>query len=338
MPMKSYLRVLSLSLVLVCSVSSNALEINPEYETSGEIVLRGAYADAEEFGSDDSVSDFNVEELAAQLDIKLIDDVSVTISTLYKEDEVDLNINEAYLQLANLDGNKQLTATLGKIYVPFGQYTTNQVNDSLVETLIATEDSVGFRQTVLMLSWQQGEFGIDTYVFDSREDEENELSDVGIRFSYGTDETGFNIDYLSDVSDSVLILEALAALPSDELSAISVNGTWQIDAFTIVAEHVATDDLDEIGFVSTDAPTVSQLDVGYAVNDRLTVALGYQQTDEAAILGLPETRITTGITTSIYEGLIEVGVELWQEQDYDASEGGTDDDITGLTFQFAVGF
>jgi hypothetical protein len=112
----------------------------------------------------------------------------------------------------------------------------------------------------------------------------------------------------------------------------------QLGAATLLAEYIQIDDLDEIGYQVDDAPTFAQLDLGYDLGNGWSLALAYQLTDEGAVLGMPESRITAGVATSIYDGIVAVSLELWHDEDYDENDGGTDEDFNGVVIQIAAEF
>ncbi len=69
-----------------------------------------------------------------------------------------------------------------------------------------------------------------------------------------------------------------------------------------------------------------------------SLAAACQITDEAAILGLPESRITAGVATTVYDDVAAVSRELWHDEDYEVSDGGSGDGFNGVILQIAAEF
>ena len=333
----------ALSLLMPLTASAEAEDWTKRLTFSGAIEVEAAYTDSTEYGDDDSSSDLVLATAELALDVAIIENVSAHFVTLYKEDQIDYDMHEGYLQFENLGEVAGLSATLGKMYLPFGQLETNLVNDTIGLEMVSSDESIGFRESAGLLSWTSGMLSVEGYVFNSQEDEDDELSDFGVSFGFGNEEMGLGIDYLSDVSDSMVIsgedgLVDGGFAAEGEVSAISINGRAQLGAINILAEHIQLDELSEAGLALDDEPAFSQIDAGYDLGNGWTIAAAYQMTDEAAVLGFPETRITAGVSTSIYNDAVSVAVEYWHDEDYDENDGGTDEDLNGFVIQIAAEF
>ncbi len=227
------------------------------------------------------------------------------------------------------------------MYLPFGQLETNLVNDTLGLELVSPDQSIGFRETAALMSWSTGGFSLEGYVFNSDADENDSPGDFGLSLGYGKEGFNIGVDYLSNVADSAMVVAALGetegVAPDGNLNAISINGMVQPGAVTLLAEHIQLDSLDEIGFLSDAAPSFSQIDLGYDLGNGWSLAAACQLTDEGAILGLPESRITASVATTVYD-VVAVSLELWHDEDYEVSDGGTGDGFNGVVLQVAAEF
>ena len=72
--------------------------------------------------------------------------------------------------------------------------------------------------------------------------------------------------------------------------------------------------MDEIGFISSDSPSVSQIDLGYDLGNNWGIAGAYQVTDDGAVLGMPESRTTLGVATSAARGMVSISFEYWRDE------------------------
>jgi len=68
-----------------------------------------------------------------------------------------------------------------------------------------------------------------------------------------------------------------------------------------------------------------------------TLAVGYQATEEALALELPESRILGVVSAGIYDNTT-VSLEYAVDSDYDENDGGTGKDAKSAILQFAVEF
>ena len=69
----------------------------------------------------------------------------------------------------------------------------------------------------------------------------------------------------------------------------------------------------------------------------VTIAAGYQATEEALALGLPETRILGAISMGIFDNTT-LSLEYSVEEDYETEDGGTGEDAEWAKLQLAVEF
>ena len=68
-----------------------------------------------------------------------------------------------------------------------------------------------------------------------------------------------------------------------------------------------------------------------------TVAVGYQGTEEALALELPEARILIGLSVQVVDG-VALAVEWATDNDYGVTEGGSGENANTVTVQVAAEF
>jgi len=337
-------------LATLCSLLSNfsfAEEANVEENLTDQlnfyavIEIEAAYLDSSDWGDNDSVSDVILATAEFGFEMAIIEDVSINMVTLYKEGDIDLDMHQGYLQLDNIAG-ESLSINLGKMYLPFGQLETNLVNDTLALELVSTDQSLGFRESAIAFNWENGNMNLGGYLFNGDIDEQDQLNDWGLSFSYAFENINLGIDYLNNITDSAMIAEALleheGIIPNSSLTAMAIHANAEFGAITLLVEYVQTDDLDGIGFQSSNSPSVAQIDLGYDFGNGWAAGAAIQLTDDGAVLGLPETRFTAGVGTSFYHERVSLSFEFWHDEDYDSANGGSGEAINGLVMQVASEF
>ena len=96
--------------------------------------------------------------------------------------------------------------------------------------------------------------------------------------------------------------------------------------------------MDEIGFISSDSPSVSQIDLGYDLGNNWGIAGAYQVTDDGAVLGMPESPLPWELPHRLLEEWSLSHLSTGATKDYEMSDGGTDKDLNGFVVQLAAEF
>lgn len=111
----------------------------------------------------------------------------------------------------------------------------------------------------------------------------------------------------------------------------------------MIAEQLGVMDAfeeDQLAFVGEEAKPVATRAEAWvstaAMVPNSTVALAYNQTDEAVALELPESRISLGFMQSMQKDTWSWGVEAFQDTDYAEDDGGTDEKAWGVVAQVAA--
>lgn len=308
-------------------------------ELSGTVEI-GAYAGEDYAGGD--YSDLTVDTAAVALTAQLNDYSSAEISLLYEEDDTDLEVDTASITFAK-DGSPW-SLQLGQTYLPFGAFSTNLVNDTLVLEMAET------RETAAIAGFSRDGFTAQTYVFNGDIDHDSASNDTlqnwGARIAYDSDNFGAGLDYISNIADSDGISgylddnwdDTLAGAGADQWLRSSV-GAWSAHAYagigpvTFTAELLRTDGFSTAEILSSvlatapvgEEPTAWQVEAAYTAQlfDReYTFALAWQETEDALFLELPERRQSVGASTALDEKTT-LGLEVWRDKDYSIANGGT---------------
>ncbi|RLT98028.1 LbtU family siderophore porin [Ketobacter sp.] len=304
--------------------------LGEKVQVSGLIEIEATWGEGYD---DESYSDLTVATVELGIAAELNDKVDAEIVLLYEEDETELDVDVATLSFENLVGPVDLL--VGKQYLPFGRFETALVNDTLVLELAETN------KTAALFGLEQDGFTVGAYLFDGSTDRENNVENYGFTASFGQDNFSLGFDYISALTESDAISELVdpLLLESDD-GAVSLSGSLSVDVITIVAEYMtAIDDIEFVGNTEFQ-PEAIQVEVDFATNlggQEYSFGFALQESDEAVALGLPESRLSLGGSTSVYEN-VSLAVEFWHDEDYSESDGGTGEKSNNVVVQLAAEF
>jgi hypothetical protein len=298
-------------------------------------------------------SDFVVDEFALGIEAQANKYVKAQMGFLYEEDATDLEIDEAFITLGN-ETELPFYFSVGQLYVPFGHFESHMISDPL--TLEIGEA----REKAAQLGFEtHGLYG-SVYIFNgmTQDSAEDKIDHYGANLGFANETETLSYDlgvgYISDMGDSDGISGALEGVaPGGELSELAdydyVDGLaahllFNIGPVSLIGEYLtALDDFnaDHVAFKGEGAePKAWNVELGYTFNivgKETTFALGYQGTDEAVAIELPETRILAGLSMGVYKNTT-VSVEYAHDEDYDVSDGGTGEEAKSVILQLAVEF
>jgi hypothetical protein len=339
-----------------------APRLEEKREPTGLDSLAGKLADRLEFsglveieafaGKDFSgakTSDVSLATVELGLDAKITDMVSAHVLALYEEGEENdhLIIDEGTITLGNAE-KSPFHLTVGKMYVPFGSFTSSMVSDPLTLELAETRD------TALLAGFtHKGWYGA-LYTFNGEVDEtgkDDTMKAFGANLGYKLEEGEWKIDlgagWLNNLGNSNTMRDHLATTSTtvdDFTEALALHGQLHYGGLSATAEYIAALDSfkpGEMDFAGRGAkPEAWQLELAYTteVAEReVTLALGYQRTEEAVALGLPEHRYLASIGVGIFDKTT-LALEYRHDQDYDLAQGGTDESANQVVAQLAVEF
>ena len=312
---------------------------------SGLIEIEASY---ESFDFDDSAendedsSDIVLATVELGIDVELVKHVSGHVLLLWEEDDTEpMDIDEAFITLAGEDV-LPLYLTAGKMYVPFGDFTSNMISDPLTLELGETRESallVGFDITGLYGS---------VYAFngdiEERDDDDNHVDNFGATLGYALEHEQMTLDagvcYINNIIDS----DALGELFEDEgyelkdyVGGFGAHIVLEFGQINLIGEYLAAiDDLEyesEGSQVKEDAIRSWNLEAGYTfelLGKEALIAAAYQGTDNAGDF-LPESRYMACIGAGIFEY-----TSLALEIAHDSYENDDEADI--VTAQLAIEF
>ncbi|MFO7606647.1 MAG: LbtU family siderophore porin [Desulfurivibrionaceae bacterium] len=330
-------------------VAAGITEPAPVEPTWSDRLTIGGVVEVEAGVYDDDTfteSDIAVATVELGIEAEVSDFSSAHVLLLYEDDD-DLQVDEAFITLGNLERNP-FYLTAGKLYVPFGNYESQMVSDPL--TLEIGEA----REDALLVGIEVAGFYVSAYGFngDTQDDGDDVVEHYGANLGYAFEAETVSFDigggWISSIRDSDGLSDILGAIVEDPLDPLSpfveteyIQGYSAhliagLGPLTLIAEYLtAADDLLAANpFVTNSRISAYNVEAGVffplAGRDAY-VAVGYQETDEALWAGLAEKRIVTAVAVEIMDGT-SLALEWLNEEDYD----GVDSDI--YTLQLAAEF
>ena len=312
-----------------------------------KVQLSGAIEAEVSYGSDyDDVkeSDVDLTTLELGIDVALTDYFSGFALMKWEEDGGEgVFLDEGGVTLGNVD-EYGVAVTAGKIYVPFGVFETGMISDPLTLELGET------REGAVVVDFGAGGFYGAAYTFNSAigDDADDDMIDAfGVTAGYVYEVDGVSVDlsagWISNLTSSGGFSSYLddtgVTLLDDYTAGATISAVVSIAEFTLIGEYLAALDSDYL--VAEDSePSTWNLEFGYGFEisgHGASVSATYQGSDEAAMLGLPETRIGAAFGFDITDSL-GIAFEYIHDKDYDVSDGGTGESADAVTCQLALEF
>jgi hypothetical protein len=252
----------------------------------------------------------------------------------YDDDDQDIEAEEARIIFKNTD-QFPLYTELGKFEaIPFGNFETFMIEDSLTEGLGELKE-IG-----AMLGFEQAGFYAQAIAYNGDFNEVNEDDNhienfagmAGYKQSFGDVSVDVGASYINDIADAGDLPDILA---TDEVESFvdgaGVHAILGWKGLTFIAEYIAALDefeSSELQFEGSQAqPSVWNLELGYEfemLNRGATVAAAFQGTDETAngLNGefLPESRSMAHFDIEVFEN-VSWGLEYQRDTAYDDESG-----------------
>lgn len=333
-------------------------------EIAGLIEVEANYTSPYEGGSE---SDIRLATFELGIESQVTDWVKAGASLLYEQDETDLEVDTAWITIANPD-RTPVFLTAGQLYVPFGAYETNLVSDPL------TLDIGESRETALQLGFEHSGFSGSAYVFngDSNINGRDRIGSWGANLGFAQASEGriwsIGAGYLNDLGDSdslqdlindnrVAVLEELSELaelgedpvdfsidPTDRTGGWTINAAATFGRFNLIGEYLsATDDFDanSLRFGDRGAkPSAWNIEAGYTftvLGKETVAAVAWQGSREALALELPKERWLVGWSIGLFDKT-SLSFEWAHDTDYSRNDGGTGKSGNTVVAQLAVEF
>jgi len=308
------------------------------------------FATGDDFAGE-NYNSFDASTMELGLDIKATDWVAGHILLKYEEDgnDEDFFVDEATITLGNTE-KFPLTLTAGKFYMPFGNFATNMIQDPLTLEIGEINDSgaaIGFEANGFTAALY-GYKGMRETDINDPDDSYTELG-YGVMAGYGyeKDDLTFTggVSWTSNMADSDgAIADAGLDSIEDSVNGFGVHVGAGFGAVSFIGEYVTALDnfaQTEIDFLGEGAePSAWNAELAYTTEliSRETVfAIGWQQTDEAVALGLPESRYLGSAGMEILPDTV-LTLEYYYDKDYDLEDSGTGENASVVTAKLAYGF
>ncbi len=287
-------------------------------------------------GKDDS-SDLTLATVELEIDAELSDTVTSHVLLLWEEDETEpIEVDEAFILLDGI-ADAPVWIKAGKMYVPFGNFTSNMISDPLTLEIGETNASavtVGFNLG--------GAYAL-AYAFNGDIDKagkDSHIDNFGAQIGYIVVRDGFNLDagisYINNLIDSDGWGDEFEDFGGYELKdyigGFGAHAVVEVGDFNFIAEFICALDKpkyidDETGAVEKrDAAKVWNLEAGYnfeLLGKDAIVALAYQGTHDA------DSMLPQGY------GAEDDELEFLPEQRYMATVGAEIFPYTSLALEYA---
>jgi len=321
-------------------------KINERVTLNGVVEVEAV--SAEDYDGAD-ISDIILATVALGLDAEITEWVNAHILLLYEEYVTEpMDLDEGTITLGNLE-KFPIYLTAGKMYVPFGYFESNMISDPLTLELGET------RESAALVGFEASGFYGSLYAFNSDINEtgdDDKIASFGANAGYDYFKDNMSLDLgagwinniaAADIRSGYFYLADITEV-QDYPSGLTAHLTLGYGPFMLIGEYLGALDafqVDELDFNGTGAePSAWNLEVAYTreiKGKETTFAVGYQKTDEALALELPEERILATIGVEIWK-YTSLALEYLHDEDYSVADGGTGNDANGATVQLAVVF
>jgi len=299
-------------------------------------------------GDDYAGENFNAFDLATVelgLDVKATDWAAGHILVKYEEDGDDdeFTIDEATITLGDTE-KFPLYLTAGKFYMPFGNFETNMIQDPLTLEIGEINDSGA------AIGVEANGFTAAVYGYKGMDETgDSDTMGYGVMAGYGyeKDDLSFTggLSWTNNMADSDgAIADAGLDTIEETVSGFGVHAGAGFGPVSFIGEYVTALDnfaQAEIDFLGQGAePEAWNVELAYTVellNRETVFAIGWQETDEAVAIGLPESRYIGSAGMEIIPHTV-LTLEYFYDNDYDVEDGGTGDNANVFTAQLSYEF
>jgi len=314
---------------------------------------------------DSETSDVSLATVELSMDVYPTDWSHGRLVFLYEEDEEDdhVVVDEGTITLGNMD-TFPATVAIGKKYLPFGSYLTSTISDPLTLEMGETSDSA------MQIDFQvMGMYG-SAYVFNGDiselgEDDKIDAYGAALGFANVTESFSYDVgvEWINNIGDTDGIGDYLSDVVNDEIEdyvdGFSAHMLMSYGPVNFFAEYVGalqSFELAELDFRGKGArPEAWSFEIGYnteLLNRDALFSIGYQATEEALALALPEERYLVAMSLGVF-GNTTLSLEWSHDEDYDEGDfsatcldddgnvagcNGSDKDADTVTMQLAVEF
>ena len=296
----------------------------------------------------DSESDIVLATVELAIDAQINEWVNGHILLLWEEDDTEpIDVDEGIITIGNMEKYPVYLA-VGKLYVPFGNFESNMIQDSLTLELGET------RESAVQVGFELAGFYGSVYAFNGDIKEINDSEKVecyGASMGYGfeNDDISFDVglDWINNIADSDGLTDALNDFAGiDEIDeyvgGLAAHLIVNFGPVMLIGEYVgAIDDFEEGELAAGRKMNPESWNAELAFTNEVmgkeaTFALGYQGTNDA-VGALPEDRYLAAISVEILENTF-LALEYLHDDDYSKGSGGTSGNADVVTAQLAIEF
>jgi len=296
---------------------------------------------------DEDSSDIALATVELGIEAEVTDWAVANVALLWEEDDTEpVDIDIGTITLGNTE-KCPFYLSVGKMYVPFGNFESNMISDPLTLEIAET------RESALQVGCERHSFYASLYVFNGDIDEDgddDEIKCFGANAGYAFENNDMSLDIGVDWINNMVDSDGLGDWIEEEGLALReyaggfcVHAIFNTGPFNMIGEYVGGTDDPEFSdggpFEEVDALSAWNVEFGYAFNmidKESTFAIAYQGTDECAGF-LPEKRYMASVGMALGE-YVGLALEYAHDEDYDINEGGTGDSADILTLQLAIEF
>ncbi len=295
----------------------------------------------------ESSSDIALATATLGVEARLASWAEATLALDWDDEEDKVTVDEAFITLGKSD-DMPAYLSVGRLYLPFGNFTTKMLQDPFTLTLGEIQAS----SLVGGVTFKGFSAAIFAYNGMNEGGDDDDIKGFGgmVGYEFQGDDLSFTggVAMASNIADSGGIDDAFSEAGLDEIKehvpGLALYGGATIGPVSVFAEYVGALDsfaAGELAFADAGAqPAAITVEAAYTIEllqHETVFAAGYQWSDEAIALGLPEQRVLASAGVALIEGLRVIG-EYYHDWDYSSEDGGSDGDADGITLRLAYEF
>jgi hypothetical protein len=294
-----------------------------------------------------STSNLELATAELGLDVTLKPWATGHIVLAYNGDDEDVEVDEANITLGKT-GEMPIFLTAGKVYLPFGDFTTAMLQDPLTLTLGEIRDAG------LIGGIEMHGFAAMVFTYSGMEEtgKDENINGFGAAVTYGYEQDDIRlstgISLVSNLADASGINDSLdeagVTTIAEVVPGLAAHLNMGFGPFAITGEYVGALDgfaTEELAFGDSGArPYAWRGEFSYTaefLTKEMVAAVAYQQSGEALALELPAQRLSAAATVTVIDGTT-IGIEGFFDQDYQESDGGTGEEGYGCIARLAYAF
>ncbi|MBK1727030.1 LbtU family siderophore porin [Halorhodospira neutriphila] len=309
-----------------------------EIDWSGLLEIEAGYEDPREGAA---ASDLAVATAELGATAQLQERTQATVVLLHEDgSDEEIEVDQAHIQMRDASGTWGLRA--GRLYLPWGDYTTYTVSDPLTLALGET------RETAVEGTFRRGGLTARAYAYNGelQPDGEDRIDSAGASLAYRVPVGGATLTaqagYTSSLGDADELQAAIQDATDDSIVDETV-GAWDAslrlegDRLSLIGEYMAAVEAfpaASLGVSEAPRPRAGSLEAAWhtqAWQRKATLAVGYQGTEEATeAFGLPEERLVAAASV-LLRPATRLSLE-WRSDDYAEADGDAVTAQLALTF------